>query len=250
MPLNNPKGFVFEKINCTQLDVKDSGDLEAGTLQIRTRTTEQGTPDYSYADAYSRTPDDPRFTILGLGVLIQLTLALQGATTLINYRVKVNGTSRATGTIAASGYILLNLTSGQFALTGGQTIELFLWPDHNDGADITLCRIWDGCGTCTDTYAGNVSVLKFVPLTGGAVAHYSAYVPTIGGGGTMSINTGTVVNSDQTSGLIAQENGISNYHFLHIGPMPPTGIFWACYPSSATGMGNFQAVGLRLWRPE
>lgn len=251
MPLNNPPRAVYEYVPLNSaLGVWNPGDLEAGTLQIRNRTTEQGTADYSTTDTTDRNPSDTRWTIDNVAVLIQLTYALQGLTTLMNYRVKVNGTSRATGTLTGTGsYLKINLSAGQFA-TDNNLIAVFLWADHNDGVDVTLCQPWVSVGWA-GTNSNADPCVHFIPITGGGTFNFGSYLPTYGASITTSYKVRVYNKGDAAGSYLKWENGIASAGVPagHVGVMPTDGIDFQVSPSGNDGLSALASFGISLERP-
>ncbi len=135
--------------------LQDSNDLEAGTKVINA-TGEPGTSDYSASLALPA-PADSRLSVLRIGVRLQVTIdSWAGGGTTLNYRIKRNGVSIGTGTLAtgaATGarYAAHDVTTGP--LTGAGSYEVFLWV-NSGSCTVSVCRLWAGVGSCNAAWYG------------------------------------------------------------------------------------------------
>ena len=146
----------FENIIYTQ-NIADSGDLESATKTI-TATSEPVTADYMKSLTITA-PSDPRLEIMRICVRLEVTIdSFAGGGTTLNYRIKRDGTSIGTGTLATGGstgakQVCHEVTTG--TLTGAATYEVFLWVDSGS-CTISVCRIYVGVGTTNAT--GNFTI--------------------------------------------------------------------------------------------
>lgn len=129
--------------------LQDSGDLEGATKSI-TATAKPGTADYSTSQTLAASPD-ARLVVNTVGLRMELDIDSFGAgTTQLNFSIEVGGVEVLTGSFGSAGAGKLtgvNLSPTQFPLGSANTIGVFLWADHADGAVISKCELWVAIGT-------------------------------------------------------------------------------------------------------
>ncbi len=133
---------------------RDNTDSTAWSI---TATSEPGSADVS--DAGWAPPAKPaEITVNYMALRVIFTVgAFAGGCTTLNYRIKVNGTSKATGTLPASTAttVVVNLTANFYTNGTAQTVEYFFWVDAGNAA-ITSIQTQEGFGITGATYTESI----------------------------------------------------------------------------------------------
>ncbi len=190
MPLQNSGPRTLRQIYYNPGAAKDSGDLETSTKTI-SAGSEPGTADYS-VQLTIPAPIFPEIAVLRMGVRLKVTIdSFGGGGAVLNYRLRRNGTSIATGTVSTGGGTgdkLLVCDVVNPVLGSADTYTIFFWVDMGT-CIISAVQLWAAPGTTamfyapvlSITYTGHMQVTGYGSRIGTGV--FTIQVDTTDGGG-------------------------------------------------------------------